>query len=53
MKKITEPALAALSNAPDEPPPFLGEWKRIYLFVLLYLFILIAILYAITLGFRY
>jgi hypothetical protein len=53
MKKITEPAFSELSSAPDEPPPFFGEWKRIYLFVLLYLFILIAILYAITLSFRY
>jgi hypothetical protein len=37
----------------DEPPPFLGEWKRIYLLVLLYLFTLIGGLYAVTRIFRY
>jgi hypothetical protein len=28
---------------PDEPPPFLGSWKRVYAAVLLYLAALIAL----------
>lgn len=27
---------------PDEPPPFLGSWRRIYTLVLLYLLLIIA-----------
>ena len=33
---------------PDEPPPFLGSWKRVYTAVLLYLATLIALFYAFT-----
>ena len=29
----------------DSPPPFLGTWKRVYIFVLCYLAGLIAIFY--------
>ena len=32
----------------DQPPPFLGTWKRVYLFVVLYLFALIALFYWFT-----
>lgn len=28
---------------PDEPPPFLGSWSRVYVAVLLYLAALIAL----------
>ena len=38
--------------APEEPPPFLGRWNRVYAAVLLYLGILIALLYIITRMFR-
>jgi hypothetical protein len=27
----------------DEPPPFLGTWKRVYAAVLVYLFVLILL----------
>ncbi|MBV8552260.1 MAG: hypothetical protein JOY54_13235 [Acidobacteriaceae bacterium] len=37
----------------DEPPPFLGTWKRVYCAVLCYLAGLIAVLYAITRVCRY
>jgi hypothetical protein len=30
---------------PDEPPPFLGTWNRIYTVVLLYLVVLIIVFY--------
>jgi hypothetical protein len=30
----------------DEPPPILGSWRRIYITVLFYLALLIAVLYA-------
>lgn len=31
---------------PDEPPPFLGSWRRVYTVVLLYLACLILSFYA-------
>jgi hypothetical protein len=31
---------------PDEPPPFLGTWRRVYAGVLVYLALLIAALWA-------
>ena len=33
---------------PDEPPPFLGAWRRIYVGVLLYLAALIVLFYLFT-----
>ena len=33
---------------PDEPPPFLGKWSRVYTVVLLYLAALIALFYGFT-----
>jgi hypothetical protein len=33
---------------PDEPPPFLGTWPRVYIAVLIYLAALIALAYAFT-----
>ena len=35
----------------DEPPPFLGTWKRVYLAVVLYLATLIALFYLFTRAF--
>ena len=32
-------------NQPDEPPPFLGTWKRVYTAVLIYVAVLISVLY--------
>ncbi|MBI4910121.1 MAG: hypothetical protein HY820_41270 [Acidobacteria bacterium] len=30
-------------HVPDEPPPFLGTWPRVYIAVVLYLLTLIAL----------
>jgi hypothetical protein len=37
-----------LREAPDEPPPFLGTWTRVYRAVLVYLVILILGFYVFT-----
>ena len=34
----------------DEPPPFLGTWKRVYAAVLFFLFILIVLFLWFTLS---
>ena len=36
------------AELPDEPPPFLGTWQRVYAAVLAYLAALIVLLYAFT-----
>ena len=36
---------------PDEPPPFLGTWPRVYTAVVLYLGLLIAVCYIFTRAF--
>ncbi len=33
---------------PDEPPPFLGTWPRVYAAILIYLASLIALFYVFT-----
>jgi hypothetical protein len=33
-------------TSPDEPPPFLGTWKRVYTVVLLYVAFVIFALYV-------
>jgi hypothetical protein len=33
---------------PDEPPPFLGTWPRVYTAIVLYLAALIAVFYLFT-----
>jgi len=33
-------------NQPDEPPPFLGTWNRVYTAVLMYVVVLISVLYV-------
>lgn len=37
---------------PDEPPPFLKTWKRVYTAVLLYLAALILAFYVFSRSFR-
>jgi hypothetical protein len=39
-------------NVPDDPPPFLGSWNRIYTAILLYLVCLIALFYVFTRSFN-
>lgn len=38
-------------NLPDEPPPFLGTWKRVYITVLLYLVVVITLMYVFSIAF--
>ncbi len=38
-------------NVADEPPPFLGVWRRVYTMVLVYLATLIVLFYAFTKAF--
>jgi hypothetical protein len=35
----------------DEPPPVLGSWRRIYIFVLVYLAFLVLVFYIFTRAF--
>jgi hypothetical protein len=35
-------------NAPDEGPPILGNWRRLYVIILLYLACIITALYVFT-----
>jgi hypothetical protein len=37
---------------PDEPPPFLGTWRRVYFAVLVYTAVIIALSYAFTRAFN-
>ena len=41
-----------LRDMPDDPPPFLGTWRRVYTAVLLYVAGIIAILYLFTRAYR-
>jgi hypothetical protein len=40
------------SDVPDDPPPFLGTWRRVYIGVLIYLVIIITGFYLFTLAYR-
>ena len=37
---------------PDEPPPFLGTWRRVYIAVLILLCVVIAAAYGFTRAFQ-
>jgi hypothetical protein len=37
---------------PDEPPPFLGTWRRVYAAILIYLAAIIAGSYLFTRAYR-
>ena len=39
-------------DVPDEPPPFLGTWRRVYIAVLAYLAVLVAAFALFTRTFR-
>jgi hypothetical protein len=39
-------------DVPDEPPPFLGTWRRVYAAVLTYLALVIALSALFTRSFR-
>ena len=36
---------------PDEPPPFLGTWRKVYIAILIYLALIITSFYAFTRAF--
>jgi hypothetical protein len=36
----------------DEPPPFLGTWRRMYVAILVYLVAIISAFYAFTRAYR-
>jgi len=40
--------MPVLPQVPDEPPPFLGTWGRVYAAVLIYLGVVIAVFYWFT-----
>ena len=35
-------------DVPDEPPPFLGTWRRVYIATLIYLVLIIGVCYLFT-----
>jgi len=39
------------SQMPDDPPPLLGSWRHVYIFVLCYLVLLIVSFYVFTQAF--
>jgi len=39
-------------HAPDEPPPFLGSWRRVYIAIVCYLALLIAAFSLFTRAYR-
>ena len=41
----------AAREMPDEPPPFLGTWKKVYILVLTYLACVISLFYLFTRAF--
>ena len=41
-----------LRDVPDDPPPFLGTWRRVYAAVLVYLCFVVAGLYWFTRAWR-
>jgi hypothetical protein len=42
---------ASARPMPDEPPPFLRSWRRVYIGVLLYLAVVVALFYLFTRAF--
>jgi hypothetical protein len=41
-----------LRDVPDDPPPFLRTWRRVYVAVLVYLCVLVAVFYLFTRAYR-
>ena len=39
-------------DVPDEAPPFLGTWRRVYVGIMIYLAVVIAGFYLFTLAYR-
>jgi len=43
---LSQPPVPPEKAVEDEPPPFLGTWRRVYIVVVCYLAIVIAAFYA-------
>jgi hypothetical protein len=41
-----------LREVPDEPPPFLGTWPRVYAAIQIYLVVIISVFYVFTRAYR-
>ena len=41
-----------LREGPDEAPPFLGTWRRVYVGIVIYLMVIIAVFYLFTRAYR-
>ena len=39
-------------DVPDDPPPFLRTWRRVYIAILAYLCVIIAAFYLFTRAYR-
>ena len=39
-------------DVPDEPPPFLRTWQRVYIGILIYLVVIILVFYWFTEAYR-
>jgi len=46
------PIMPEPHDVPDEAPPFLGTWKRVYTAVLIYLVGIISVFYVFTRAYR-
>ena len=46
------PFMPNLRDMPDEPPPFLGTWRRVYAAVLIFLGVVIAAAYWFSRAFQ-
>jgi len=49
---MSDPREADRRGAPEEPPPILGDWTRLYALVLIALAAEIAVFWALTRAFR-
>jgi hypothetical protein len=52
MKPGEVPAVGKEREVIDEAPPFLGKWKNVYRFVLVYLAAVIGLFYWFTAAYR-
>jgi hypothetical protein len=46
------PDMPDARDVPDDPPPFLGTWRRIYAAIVIYLVVLIFGFYLFTRAYR-
>ncbi len=44
--------MSELREVPDEAPPFLGTWRRVYVAILIYLVVIISAFYLFTRLYR-